>query len=102
MASERAGAAHMASCSEQLARAHHNAELMTHDWRLGSLRLGGGIYPPGYLPLDSNRCSLHGYLSSLEQPQGLPRLLPLPALTQQSASLYSHQSETSPSLGAMD
>ncbi|GAX75000.1 hypothetical protein CEUSTIGMA_g2446.t1 [Chlamydomonas eustigma] len=66
--SERAAITHIAACAEQLQRAQHNIELLSNDWRMGQMRLGGGSHPQGYLPVDTNHCSLQSYLYSLEAP----------------------------------
>lgn len=65
---ERAAVSQMVACSEELQRAQQNIELLTHDWRMGQLRMGGGVHPPGFQPVDLQRCSLGGYLNRLDDP----------------------------------
>jgi len=72
--SERMAMAHIAACTEELQRAQHNMELLASDWRLGHLRLAApasGPYPPGYEPLNMQRCTLHTFIQSLENPHGV-------------------------------
>eukprot|EP00798_Chlamydomonas_sp_ICE-L_P025890 gene25890-11563_t len=80
-ATERLAVAHMAACSEELSRAQKNAELLANDWRLGQMRLTPGSAPPGFEPVDGNRCSLHGYLMSVDPKLRAPP--PAPAASTQ-------------------